>query len=757
MKKITAITLTSMMLLMATAMVVGAVPAAEVRGAVAGTVQGASNIVDSSFAWNPQNFAGFFYDIKKDIGNENLKAVITGDTVNVGGKLSGDSPYGLTYTTSVQQKAYERALWGAFNVIGFQAEQYFAGYLPGNTEEDGSNIFYQETTDKNSLASEQLQKILMNSKDEMTVTSGTPLKLGEGYELAVKSIDVDGNKVYLELTKDGAVVDSKVVSPSKTGATEIDKTYFYKNPKVGEQAKLVTIAVHFKNAFRGADQNLASIDGIWQISGEPTEVKADAKYGKMTVISVDSTTGTITMANKDEVITLSKNKNTEIMPGVSLKTADNETLRFYVFKSITEPGTYAIRGAVAGTVQGAGNLVDSNSFSWNPQNFAGFFYDIKNDIGNENLKAVITGETVQTGGKLSGDSPYGLTYTTSVQQKAYERALWGAFNVIGFQAEQYFAGYIQGADEATGSNIFYQESTDKNSLASEQLQKILMNSKDEMTVTSGTPLKLGEGYELAVKSIDVDGNKVYLELTKDGAVVDSKVVSPSKDGATELDKTYFYKNPQVGEQAKLVTIAVHFKNAFRGADQNLASIDGIWQISGEPTEVKADAQYGKMTIISVDSTTGTITMANKDEVVTLSKNKDVEIMPGVSLKTADNDTLRFYVYKPVTVEGAATEAEAKPAVETPAAEAKPAVEAPAAEAKPAAETAAKAAVAEKAAEAKPAAEAAVKAAVENKTAEAAGAAKEAAPAAAKKQPGFEGIFAIAGLLAVAYLVLGRKE
>ena len=69
MKKITAITLTSMMLLMATAMVAGAVPAAEVRGAVAGTVQGASNIVDSSFAWNPQNFAGFFYDIKKDLGN----------------------------------------------------------------------------------------------------------------------------------------------------------------------------------------------------------------------------------------------------------------------------------------------------------------------------------------------------------------------------------------------------------------------------------------------------------------------------------------------------------------------------------------------------------------------------------------------------------------------------------------------------------------------------------------------------------------
>ena len=35
-----------------------------------------------------------------------------------------------------------------------------------------------------------------------------------------------------------------------------------------------------------------------------------------------------------------------------------------------------------------------------------------------------------------------------------------------------------------------------------------------MTVTSGTPLALEGGYELAIKSIDIDGNKVYLEIGK---------------------------------------------------------------------------------------------------------------------------------------------------------------------------------------------------------------------------------------------------
>ena len=736
MKKLAAITLTSMMLLLATAMVVGAVPSVEVRGAVAGTINGQSNLVDNSFTWNPQNFAGFFYDIKKDLGTETLKFTLT-----EGNKLSGDSPYGILYTTTAQNKAFERDLWGSYKIIGFGAKKFFAGYNQGVDEpsgSNGSNIFYAESTDKNSLSSEQVEEILMDNKDEMTVTSGTPLKLGEGYELAIKSIDIDGNKVYLELSKNGAVVDSKVISPSKAGANEADKTYYYKNPAVGEQKKLVTIGVHFKNAFRGADSNLASIDGVWQISDTPSAVKADTQYDKMTIRTVDATAGTITMDNKDNAITLSKNKDTALTGDINIRTADNDTLRFYIYKTITQPGDYQVRGAVAGTVNGASNLVD-NSFTWDPQTFAGFFYDIKKDLGTESLKFVLTGDN-----KLSGDTPYGVTYTTTAQNKAFERDLWGSYKIIGFRADKYFAGYNQGVDEASGSNIFYAESTDKNSLSSEQVEQILMDSKDEMTVTSGTPLKLGEGYELAIKSIDIDGNKVYLELSKNGAVVDSKVVSPSKDGANEADKTYYYKNPAVGEQKKLVTIGVHFKNAFRGADSNLASIDGVWQISDTPLAVKADTQYEKLTIRTVDATAGTITMDNKDNAVTLSKNKDVVLMPGISIQTADNDTLRFFIYKPVTIEGtnATTNTTTVKTTTNATAENNTTTTVPAENATTTTTT--------------------TNAPVENnttttKTTIAPAENNTTTTTTTKTTPGFESVFALTGLLAVAYLVLSRRE
>ncbi|HPT19439.1 MAG TPA: S-layer protein domain-containing protein, partial [Methanothrix sp.] len=277
-----------MMLLLATAMVVGAVDTVEIRGQVA----------TGNFEWSAQNFAGFYYDIDDDLGTEKITTSIT-----EGNKLQ--EPNGIAYTTTAQKNDFDFDAWGFYNVIGFQANKYFAGYLNDETIEDADEVLLKESTDENSLSDEQLEAILMDNDDERTVTSGTPLKMEEGYELAIKSIDIDGNKVYLELSKDGAVVDSKVISPSKDNPTMADKTYYYKKD-VGDSKDLVIIAAHFKNAFRGADQNLATIDGIWQISEVATEVKVDTEYDKMRIASVSA--DTITMDNKDNTVTLSKNK-----------------------------------------------------------------------------------------------------------------------------------------------------------------------------------------------------------------------------------------------------------------------------------------------------------------------------------------------------------------------------------------------------------------------------------------------------------------
>jgi S-layer protein (TIGR01567 family) len=275
---------------------------------------------------------------------------------------------------------------------------------------------------------------------------------------------------------------------------------------------------------------------------------------------------------------------------------------------------------------------------WNAQNFGGFYYDIDKNLGTEKLQTTIT-----EGNKLS--EPNGVTYTTTAQRNYFEFEDWGYYNIIGFLGKKYFAGYAEDENLDYGSMILFRESVDENSLADEQLQTILIDSDIETIVTAGAPLKLAEGYVLAIKYIDSDG--MLLELTKNGVVVDSKVLMPSKDDATMADKTYLYSRDE-GEQKGLAIIAVHFKNALTIGNQTVATVNGIWQISDAATEVKVDSEYGKMRIASISP--DTITMDNKDYSITLGRNNDIPLVGDIKIKTADQDNideanpLRYYIY-----------------------------------------------------------------------------------------------------------------
>ena len=61
-------------------------------------------------------------------------------------------------------------------------------------------------------------------------------------------------------------------------------------------------------------------------------------------------------------------------------------------------------------------------------------------------------------------------------------------------------------------------------------------------------------------------------------------------------------------------------------------------------------QYDKMSIRLVDPTAMTIIMDNKDDPVTLTRNKDIALMDNIHVKTADQDDtsasnpLRYYIY-----------------------------------------------------------------------------------------------------------------
>ena len=575
----------------------------EIRGSVA----------TGDFEWNAQNFAGFYYDIDDDLGTEKLTTSIT-----EGNKLQ--EPSGLTYTTTVQKNDFEFWDWGFYNVIGFMAHKYFAGYVNDENVDDADEILFKESTDENSLSDEQLEEILIDDDTQMTVASGTPLKMEEGYELLIKSIDSSTGMVYLELAKDGRIVDSKVVSPSKIYSTMADKTYYYKKD-VGASKDLVIIAVHFKNAFRGSDQNLATIDGIWQISDVPTMVTVDTEYDKMRIATV--TADTIVMDNKDNAVTLSKNRDISLMGDVKIKTSDQDVvddanpLRYYIYKEITEPGTYEIRSEVA-----IGN------FEWSPQNFAGFYYDMDDDLGTEKITTTIT-----EGNKLQ--EPYGVAYTTIVQSCSFKFNDWGSYNVIGFLGERYFAGY----DSYGTDSVILEEANVTNLLDYGELAKILIDESREDVLDFSKAIDLKENYSLKL-SVGTDNKGMLVELLKDKMVVDKKAVL--------MPGTYVYVS-KVGDVSGMPIIAAHFHEPIFLEGKSYIKVDGLWQISEVATEVKVDTEYDKMRIATV--TSDTITMDNKDNTVTLSKNKVIPLMSDIMIRTSDQDVIddanpqRYYLFK----------------------------------------------------------------------------------------------------------------
>ncbi len=291
--------------------------------------------------------------------------------------------------------------------------------------------------------------------------------------MALKSIDLDGNKVYVELSKNGSIVDSELIVPPNI----MNGTYSYLKD-TGQPATAQTIKVHFKNAFRGENETMATVDSVWQPS--------------------DNDTSHVLINASGEII---------IVPGAPLRLEEGYELGI---NSIDIDGN-----KVYVELSKDGNIVDS---------------------------AVIVAPNER-------DDTF--VYSQNDGQA-------GASQIIRVHFKNAFRGWDQNL--VTFDSVWQ---------ASDDTSHVLINENNKITVTQGTPLRLEEGYELVVKSVDIDGNKVYVELFKDGELVHVKViVIPG-----EINDTFVYSE----KNGKL--IKAHFKNTFRGAEKNLATIDNILQTS----------------------------------------------------------------------------------------------------------------------------------------------------------------------------------
>ena len=273
------------------------------------------------YTWDYRSFSGFFYDMENNVGTERL-------TVNLQGNDRSIDSGNLIYSTTAEKMDFEFGDWGEYQVIGFMAEKYFAGYLEGDGE-----IF---DNDVSLINDGQLRRVLVDSDDESTITTGSVLTLEEGYELRIKQIDIDGNKVYLGLAKDGEEIDSKVVSPQSSLKSA---TYEYKVEISGEDQPI--IMAHISNVFASTESDLVTVDGVFQISDTYDSVESGDEYGKMKVTCVSDTGFEM---DNDNTISLRKGGTAEIFGDVGFVVADSDELRFAPI--VERSGPQEVRGTV---------------------------------------------------------------------------------------------------------------------------------------------------------------------------------------------------------------------------------------------------------------------------------------------------------------------------------------------------------------------------------------------------------------------------
>jgi hypothetical protein len=159
-------------------------PAVDIRGEV---VDAATQI--APFTWTGQNFAGLYYDVERNLMSDSLTSTVTVPNAIE----SGD----LAYTTYRVESNYKNKEIGEYFAIGWFGGRYMA--INGKPYLISPIIFE------------------MNERDTKTLATGDRWNVGNGYSLVVMQIDLDANKVWLSLVKDGTEVASSIIAPHETG------------------------------------------------------------------------------------------------------------------------------------------------------------------------------------------------------------------------------------------------------------------------------------------------------------------------------------------------------------------------------------------------------------------------------------------------------------------------------------------------------------------------------------------------------------
>ncbi len=271
--------------------------------------------------------------------------------------------------------------------------------------------------------------------------------------------------------------------------------------------------------------------------------------------------------------------------------------------------------------------------SWNGYNFAGFWYDLKNGLMSENMTIILNGMLSDNRTIEKEKLWYGTT-KQPVQYKVNE-------SVSGAMIEQgYTAGGIK---SAIGGGYYYKIGWQAEPYVAlngkaKKLVKLLIEqgkaTAEKKTLTVGETWDVGGGWTLSAQSIDAKASprQAWLILSKDGVKKDDKIAY--------MGNVYTYVEKSLGGESDVPLFVTYIDSVFAGATTDMVQLRYTWAVDTSVTEVKSGDKFGILKV--KDAGENTLVLWNEDSSVSLSKDSTADIMGNMKFQVADNDTPRFY-------------------------------------------------------------------------------------------------------------------
>ncbi|MCZ7362832.1 MAG: S-layer protein domain-containing protein, partial [Candidatus Methanoperedens sp.] len=608
----------------------------EVRGTAASETasEGTLNLSTLPIIWDPQNFAGFYYDLNYNLGNEELQIlqpdlssnqrnIAKGNLVyrtsaqpkmlNVvkyafGGNIFSAATSGLERTASGQ--AFEG---GNYYILGWQGEKYVA--LNGKVDRLARLILEQGTS----------------AADKKTLAIGETWDIGDNWTITLQSIDVRSTPrmAWLVLGREGIKKDDIFVSSGTFGARSV---YTYVEKNISNETDVPLFVTYLDSVFAGATTDMVQLRYTWLISTSINEIKNSNIYGKFKDATVNGRT--ISLNNSDSMISLSRDTTVDLIGNIKFKVADNETLRFIPLAvHSSTAGIYEIRGTSWNETPISGFGGTGRIAVWNVSNFAGFYYDNDNNLGKEELHLLQTDlssfqRTIRQnnlvystkaqpkmlnvvkyafGGNVPAAEAAGLERTAPWQ--AFEG---GNYHIVAWQGEKYVA--LNGMVHKITRQILEQGTY----------------AADKKTLTIGETWDVGGGWSLTVKSINVNSTPrtALLELRKDGVKKDERSISA---GTSDAKPVYTYAEYSIAGESNVPAFVTYVDSIFAGATADLLQLRYTWAISTEITTIQSGDKFGLLTVVDMDVANKRLGLKNSDIDVNLNQN-DVGIMGNLKFK-----------------------------------------------------------------------------------------------------------------------------